>query len=44
VTPNGLILKEIDSGFTPEEIQAGTEPRLIIAKDLKEAELKTLSS
>jgi len=39
VTPTGLILKEIDSGFTSKEIQAGTEPRLIIAKDLKEIEL-----
>ncbi len=39
VTPNGLLLKEVAPGFTPEEIQAVTEPKLIIAKDLKEIEL-----
>jgi acyl CoA:acetate/3-ketoacid CoA transferase beta subunit len=39
VTPTGLILKEIAPGFTPDEIQAVTEPHLIIAKDLKEIEL-----
>jgi acyl CoA:acetate/3-ketoacid CoA transferase beta subunit len=39
VTPAGLILKEIAPGFTPEEIQAVTEPQLIIASDLKEIEL-----
>jgi len=37
--PIGLILKKIAPGFTPEEIQAVTEPHLIIAKDLKEIEL-----
>jgi len=39
VTPTGLILKEIAPGFTPEEIQAVTEPKLTIASDLKEIEL-----
>jgi acyl CoA:acetate/3-ketoacid CoA transferase beta subunit len=39
ITPKGLVLKEIAPGFTPNEIQAVTEPHLIIAKDLKEIEL-----
>ena len=39
VTPAGLVLKEVAPGFTPEEIQAVTEPELIIASDLKEVEL-----
>jgi acyl CoA:acetate/3-ketoacid CoA transferase beta subunit len=39
VTPAGLILKEIAPGFTPDEIQAVTEPQLIIARDLKQIEL-----
>ncbi len=39
VTPAGLILKEIAPGFTPDEIQAVTEPNLIISRDLKEIEL-----
>jgi len=39
VVPEGLVLKEIAPGFTPDEIQTVTEPRLIIASDLKEIEL-----
>ena len=39
VTPEGLILKEVAPGWTAEEVQALTEPRLIIAPDLKEIEL-----
>ena len=39
VTAAGLVLKEIAPGFTPDEIQAVTEPRLIIASDFKEIEL-----
>lgn len=39
VTPAGLVLKEVAPGLTPEEIQAVTEPQLIIASDLKEIEL-----
>jgi 3-oxoacid CoA-transferase B subunit len=36
VTPQGFVLKEIAPGYTPEEVQAVTEARLIIAKDLTE--------
>ncbi len=39
VTPQGLLLKEVAPGWTAEEVQALTEPRLIIAKDLKEMTL-----
>ena len=39
ITPKGIILKEIAPGWTAEEVQAFTEPRLIIAPDLKEIEL-----
>mgnify|MGYP001099491140 FL=1 len=39
VSREGLVLKEIAPGWTPEEIQALTEPKLIIAPDLKEIEL-----
>ena len=39
VTPEGLLLKEIAPGWTAEEVQALTEPKLIIAPDLKEIEL-----
>jgi acyl CoA:acetate/3-ketoacid CoA transferase beta subunit len=39
VTPEGLVLKEIYPGLTPENIQSITEPKLIIASDLKEIEL-----
>ncbi|OGO42234.1 MAG: hypothetical protein A2137_05045 [Chloroflexi bacterium RBG_16_58_8] len=39
VTPQGLVLNEIAPGLTPEEVQAATEPRLVIAADLKEVEL-----
>jgi acyl CoA:acetate/3-ketoacid CoA transferase beta subunit len=39
VTPEGLVLKELAPGFTPEEIQAVTEPTLIITGDLKEVEI-----
>lgn len=36
VTEQGLVLTEIAPGWTPEEVQALTEPRLIVAGDLKE--------
>jgi 3-oxoacid CoA-transferase B subunit len=36
ITGKGLVLKEIASGWTPEEVQALTEPQLLVAKDLKE--------
>jgi 3-oxoacid CoA-transferase B subunit len=39
VTPDGLVLKETAPGWTPEEIQALTEPKLTISPDLKEMEL-----
>jgi 3-oxoacid CoA-transferase subunit B len=39
VTPDGLVLLEVATGYTPEEIQAVTEPRLMISPDLKEIPL-----
>jgi acetate CoA/acetoacetate CoA-transferase beta subunit len=39
VTKDGLLLKEVAPGGTPEEVQASTEPQLIVADDLKEIEL-----
>ena len=39
VAPEGLVLKEIAPDWTPEEVQSLTEPKLILAPDLKEVEL-----
>jgi 3-oxoacid CoA-transferase B subunit len=39
VTKEGLVLTEIAPGNTVEEVQALTEPKLIIAEDLKEYQL-----
>ncbi len=39
VTDQGLLLKEIYPGLTPEDIQSITEPELRMAPDLKEIEL-----
>ncbi len=39
VTEEGLVLMEHAPGFTPEDVQAATEPALIISPDLKELEL-----
>ena len=39
VTGNGLMLKEVAPGWTAEEVQALTEPRLVIDPDLTEIEL-----
>ncbi|MBI2908601.1 MAG: 3-oxoacid CoA-transferase subunit B [Chloroflexi bacterium] len=39
VTPKGLLLREVAPDWTPEEVQAITEPKLIISPDLKEIEL-----
>lgn len=39
VIPEGLLLKEVAPAWTAEEVQALTEPRLIIAPNLKEIEL-----
>ena len=36
VTPNGLLLKEVAPGYTAEEIQTLTEPKLIISPEIKE--------
>ncbi|HNV52132.1 MAG TPA: 3-oxoacid CoA-transferase subunit B [Tenuifilaceae bacterium] len=35
ITPEGIVLKEINPEFTLEEVQAATEAKLIIAADLK---------
>jgi len=39
VVKEGLLLREIAPGLTAEDVQSVTEPRLIIAPDLKEIEL-----
>lgn len=39
VTPEGLLLKEVAPGWSAAEVQALTEPRLIVDPDLKEIEL-----
>jgi 3-oxoacid CoA-transferase subunit B len=39
VTPEGLLLKETVPGWSAEDVQAVTEPKLIISPDLKEMEL-----
>ena len=38
VTPEGLLLKEVYPGLTPEDIQSVTEPKLIISPELKDIE------
>ena len=38
VTPDGLLLKEVASGLTAKDVQSVTEPKLTIARDLKEIE------
>lgn len=35
ITEEGIVLKEINEGYTVEDIQAATEAQLIISKDLK---------
>ena len=35
VTPEGLVLREVAPGVTPEDVQKLTEPTLRIAPDLK---------
>ena len=39
VTSDGLLLKEVAPGWTAEEVQEITEPKLSVAADLKEFEL-----
>jgi len=40
VTPEGFVLKEHAPGWTPIEIQALTEAKLIISEDLREVRLR----
>jgi acyl CoA:acetate/3-ketoacid CoA transferase beta subunit len=35
VTPQGLVLREVAAGVTPDEVQKATEPTLKRAPDLK---------
>jgi 3-oxoacid CoA-transferase subunit B len=35
VTPEGLVLREVAPGVTPESVQKVTEPKLLISEDLK---------
>jgi 3-oxoacid CoA-transferase subunit B len=35
VTAEGLVLREVAAGVSAEQVQAATEPRLIVARDLK---------
>ena len=35
VTPEGLVLREVAPGVTPEAVQKVTEAKLRVAKDLK---------
>jgi len=39
ITPKGMVLKEVMSGLTPEDVQSVTEPKLIIDPKCKEMEL-----
>jgi acyl CoA:acetate/3-ketoacid CoA transferase beta subunit len=39
ISGDGLVLKEVAPGWTPEEVQALTGARLIIPPDVKEYEL-----
>lgn len=39
VTRDGLVLREITPGFTVEDVQKVTEPKLIVAEDLREIEV-----
>lgn len=39
ITPEGIVLKEINPEYTVEQVQAATEATLIIAPDLKQMEL-----
>lgn len=36
VTPDGLVLREVAPGLTPEQVQAKTEPKLKVAADCRE--------
>ena len=39
VTPDGLLLQEVAPGWTAEDVQELTEPRLLVAPGLREMEL-----
>ena len=39
ITKKGMVLKEVAPGWTPQEVQKLTEPKLIIAPDLHDIEL-----
>ena len=39
ITEEGLVLKEVAPGWTPEEVQELTGAKLIMAPDLKEYQL-----
>jgi len=39
VTRDGLVLREVAPGWTADEVQELTEPKLIVAPDVKEVEL-----
>lgn len=39
VTAEGLVLKETAPGWTAEEVQTYTEPKMLVSPDLKEIEL-----
>ena len=39
VTKQGLLLKEVAPGWTAEEVQALTEPKLMVSPELREIEL-----
>ncbi|HEY31560.1 MAG TPA: 3-oxoacid CoA-transferase subunit B [Dehalococcoidia bacterium] len=39
VTPKGLLLREVAPSVTVDDVQAATEPRLLLAEDLREMEL-----
>ncbi len=43
VSPEGLLLKEYAPHWTAEEIQAVTEPQLIIASNIRSTEIWELS-
>lgn len=40
VAPEGLVLREVAPGFTPEEVQGFTEPKLQYSRKVPEMALK----
>jgi 3-oxoacid CoA-transferase subunit B len=39
VTQNGLVLREVAPGVSPDEVAKRTEPELSVATDLREVQL-----